>query len=62
MKDVDIDDNNNSEEEVEEDKKAVGIEFTELKANPENEENFIEFWWSDIRGEDEEDIAKAYLI
>ena len=46
MKDEEIDDkNNNSEGEVEEEKKAVGIEFTSQKADPENDENAICFRW-----------------
>ena len=60
MKDAEIDDiNNNSNEE---EKEVVGIEFIEQKADHENDENAIDFRWSDIQGEDEEDIAKAYLI
>ena len=60
MKDTEIDDNNNNSDE--EEKEAVGIEFTEQKADPENDENVIDFRWSDIEGEDEEDIVKASLI
>ena len=64
IKDVKIDDSKiNSEEEFEEEEKeALGIEFTELKAKPENNESAIDFRWSDIQGEDEEDIAKTNLI
>ena len=51
--------NNNSEEEDKEEKEEVGIEFTEIKVYHEND---IEFIWSDIRGEYEEDIAKVNLI
>ena len=54
MKDAEIDDNNNNSEE-----EAVGIEFIEQKAD---DENAIDFRWLDIRGEDEEEIAKANLI
>ena len=32
------------------------------KADHENDENTIDFRWSDIRGEDEEDIAKVNLM
>ena len=34
-------------------------EFTEQKADT---ENAIDFWWSDIRGDDEEDIYRTNLI
>ena len=38
MKDTQIDDNNNnSEEDDEEEKEGVGVEFTEQKADPEND-------------------------
>ena len=43
-------------------KERVGIEFTEQKDDPENDENVIDFRWLDIQGEDEEDIAKSNLI
>ena len=47
MKDAETDDNNNnSEKEDEED--VVGIEFTDQKTDPENDENAINFRWSDI--------------
>ena len=61
MKDTEIDDNNNNhlEEEDEEEKEAIEIEFTEQKADPENDENAFDFRWSDI---EEEDITKANLI
>ena len=63
MKDAEIDDSNNRKvEKDEEEKEAVGIEFTEQKAEPENDKNVIDLWWSDIREKDEEDIAKANLI
>ena len=61
MKYAVINDNNNSSHE-EEGKEVVGIELTEQNADPENDENAIEFRWSDIWGEDEEDIVKANLI
>ena len=60
MKDAEIDDTNNNSEE--EEKVIVGTEFIEQKADPENDENAIDFRWLDIQGEDEEDIAKANLI
>ena len=55
--DVKIDNNNNNSEE--EEKNVVEIEFTKQKTNPENDENAIDFRWSDIRGKGEGDIAKA---
>ena len=42
MKGAETDDNNNYEEEDKEEKKAVKIEFIELKADPEND---IYFRW-----------------
>ena len=62
MKDAEIDDNNNNSEEDEEENETIGIEFTEQKANAQNDENVINFRWLDIRVEDEEDIAKANMI
>ena len=50
MKDADIDNNNNSSEEDEEEKDTVGIEFTDQKVDPENNENAFSFRWSNIRG------------
>ena len=51
MEDAEIDDNNNNEEEEDkEEKEAVGIWFTEQKFDPENDENVIDFRWSDKRG------------
>ena len=40
----------------------MSVEFTEQKADTDNDENVIDFRWSDVKGEDEEDIAKAKLI
>ena len=63
MKDTEIDDKyNNLEEEDEEEKEEEGIEFTEQKVDSENDENYIYFRWSNIRGKDEEDIVKDNLI
>ena len=63
IKDPEIDDKrNNLEENEEEEKEAIDIEFTEQKADTDNDENVIDFRWSDVKGEDEEDIAKAKLI
>ena len=58
MKDAEIDENNNNSEEENE---TVGIEFTDQKAYPENDENSIDFRWLDIREEDKKDIAKTNL-
>ena len=43
-------------------KKLIDIEFKILKVHLENEENVIEFIWSNVQGKNEEDIAKANLI
>ena len=53
------DKNNNLEENKEE---AIDIEFTEQKADTDNDENVIDFRWSNVKGEEEEDIAKTKLI
>ena len=42
-------------------KRQKSIKFTE-KTDPENDENAIDFRWSDIRGEEEKDISKTNLI
>ena len=63
IKNTEIDDkSNNLEENEEEEKEAIDIEFTEQKIDTDNDENVIDFRWSDVKGEDEEDIAKAKLI
>ena len=46
------------EENDDETKNTADIEFTQLKTDPDNDENAIEFKWSDAQ-EDDEDIAKA---
>ena len=48
----------NLEENDEEEKEPVDLEFAEQKADPYNDENAIDFRWSDVK-EDEEDIALA---
>ena len=52
---------NSSEENDEEEKEPIDIEFTEQKTDPENNENVIDFRWSDVQ-EDEEDIALVNFI
>ena len=49
------------EENEEEKKEPINIEFTEQKKDPYNNENAIEFRWSGVKKEDEEDIALANL-
>ena len=49
----------NLEENDEEEKEPVDLEFAEQKADPYNDENAIDFRWSDVKEEDEEDIALA---
>ena len=61
MKDAEINDKIHNLEENEEDE-AIDIKFTEQKADTDNDKNMIDFKWSDVKGEDEEDIAKANLI
>ena len=45
----------------EEEKDIIDIEFTDQKADPENDENVIDLRLSDVQ-EEEEDIAKANLM
>ena len=52
---------NNLEKNDEEEKKPINIEFTEQKIDPYNDENAIDFKWSDVQ-EDEEDIALNNFI
>ena len=53
IKDPEIDDKrNNLEENEEEEKEAIDIEFTEQKADTDNDENVIDFRWLDVKGED----------
>ena len=54
--------NNNLEENDEEEKEPINIEFTEQKTDPFNDENAIDFKWSDEQEEDEKDIALANFI
>ena len=48
---------NKSEENNGEEKKTIDIKFTEQMADPENYGNAIDFLWSDVQGEVEEDIT-----
>ena len=50
------------EENDEEENEPINIEFTEQKADIYNDENAIDFKWSDVQEEDEQDIALANLI
>ena len=43
-------------------KEPINIELTEQKTDPDNDENAIDFKWSDVQEEDEEDIALANFI
>ena len=53
---------NNNLEENKEEKEPIDIELTEQKSDPYNDENAIDFKWSDAKEEDEKDIALAYFI
>ena len=51
------------EENDEEEKESIKFELTEWKTDPNNDENAIDFKWSDTKEEeDEEDIALANFI
>ena len=50
------------DENDEEEKEPIKIEFTELKTEPYNDENDIDFRWSDVLEEVEEDISLANFI
>ena len=51
------------EENDEEEKEPIDIEFTEQKSDPYNDENTIDFRWSDVQEEeDEEDTTLAHFI
>ena len=50
---------NNLEENDEEEKEPTNIELTEQKTDPHNDENAIDFKWSSVKEEDEEDIVLA---
>ena len=54
--------NNNSEENGEKEKEQIDLEFAEQKADPYNNENAVDFKWSDVKVEDEEDIVLTNLI
>ena len=45
------------EEKDEKEKEPINIELTEQKTDPYNDENAIDFRWSDVQEEDEEDIT-----
>ena len=53
---------NSSEEKDEEEKELIDIELTEQKSYSYNDEKAIDFRWSDLQEEDEEDIALANFI
>ena len=54
--------NNNLEENDEEEKEPINTEFTEQNTDPYNDENAIDFKWSGVKEEDEEDIALNNFI
>ena len=45
------------EEKNEEEKESINIELTDQKTDSYNDENAIDFRWSDVQEEGEEDIA-----
>ena len=47
------------EENDEVENESINIELSEQKTDIYNDENAIEFWWSNVQEEDEEDIALA---
>ena len=53
---------NDSEENDKKEKEPISIELTEQKTDPYNYENAIDFRWSDVQEENEEDIALANFI
>ena len=53
---------NNSLKENEEEKESIDIELTEQKTDSYNEENAIDFKWSGVQEEDDEDIALVNFI
>ena len=50
------------EENDEEEKEPINIELTGHKTDPYNDENSIDYKWSDLTEENEEDIAMANFI
>ena len=50
------------EENDEEEKEPIHIELTFGKSDLDNTKNTIDFRWSDVKEEDEEDIALANFI
>ena len=55
-------DNNNSKENKEEEIEPIHIECTNQKVCPENDEIAIDFRWSGVQEEDNEDITKVKFI
>ena len=53
---------NNLEENDEEEKEQINIELNEQKTDPYNDEIANDFKWSDVKEEDDEDIALANFI
>ena len=53
---------NNLEDNDEEENEPINIELTEQKTYPYNDENAVDFKWSDVKEEDEIDIALANFI
>ena len=45
-----------------EEKVVINFEFTEQKTGLKNDENVIDFRWSDVQEKDEEDIVNANFI
>ena len=50
------------EENDEDEKQPINIELTEQQTDTYNDENAIDFKWSDLTEEDEEDIALVNFI
>ena len=50
------------DENDEEEKEPINIELTEHKTDPYNDENAIDFRWSDVKEENEIDIALTSFI
>ena len=43
-------------------KEAIDIQFSQQKADHENNENNIQFRWSDVQRKDEEEIARLISL
>ena len=50
------------DENDEEEKEPINIDLTEQKTDPYNDENAIDFRWSDVKEENEIDIALTSFI